>query len=543
MNFPNPPSLFKPDIHQWIYFGGLAIIASSLPNSVFFMSVGQFVIAGNWLIEGKYKEKISQFWSNKPAVILSSIFFIYLFSGFWSESTDAFLTELRKKVPILTLTFLVASSSAIARQKRVRILLLLFLASVVVTSLIGFVLYNPETAKSGREYSPFVSHIRFGMMVVMTIFTTPWLMWRLRADFKGFLVGNKTVTVLITVIVILWLLFYLILLQALSSFVFLGVCLIFSVFYLTKKYSVRWVLWSLSAVCFISIASLLAIILWFHSMIIAKEPVDLEKLPLYTPHGNFYFHDTTHKARENGHLVLVLIAEDELRSEWNRRSSIDYDHYDKLGQHLRFTLFRYMASKGLTKDLDGMQQLAPEDIEAVENGIANYLYLKWPGVLVRIHQTIWEIENYQDGQNLDKHSLAKRFEFWKASITAIRLKPLTGWGAGDLKTAMHYGFNTNKTILSPQYWHNPHNQYLLWAIIFGIPATCVILGLLIYIPLATRNLSLFPNVIFLIILFLSMISEDTLQTQAGLTFFIFFYLLFNFIMPKEKVIGDWESRS
>jgi len=532
MRFPNPSPLLRPIIHQWLFFSGLALIAISLPNSVYFMSVGQFVLAGNWLLEGKYRDKIIRFGKNIPAVLLGSLYLLYLVSGFWSENTQGFLRELRISLPILTLTFLIASTTAKISVKQVWALLVLFIASVVVTSFIGVLIFDAETAQSGREYSPFISHIRFGMMIVLSVFLIPWIIPRLKSDFSDQVLGREKWLIIGGALVIAWLITFLFMMQTLSSFVFLGAGLVFSGLYLVKHYGTKWLLGIVSAAGVLAFTGFFGVIFWLISMITAQNPVDFDNLPTHTPRGNPYHSYLNLKDRENGTLVFFLIAEDELREEWNKRSTFNFDQKDKKGQDLRYTLYRYLASKGLTKDMEGVNQLTQADIEAVENGIANHLYTKWPGLLVRLHQTIWEIEQYRQGREFYRHSLAKRFEFWKAAITAIKLNPVAGWGAGDLMIAMNYGFMENETILKSDFWHNPHNQYLSWAIMLGVPVTLFIILLLVWIPFATKAWNYYPTIIFMFILLLSMLSEDTIRNQAGLTFFIFFYLFFNFILPK-----------
>jgi hypothetical protein len=65
--------LFPANVHKWIYFTGLAAIAVGMPLSAFLMSVGQLVIAGNFLLGGSQVEKFKRFWKNKAAVVAASV--------------------------------------------------------------------------------------------------------------------------------------------------------------------------------------------------------------------------------------------------------------------------------------------------------------------------------------------------------------------------------------------------------------------------------------------------------------------------------------
>ena len=52
--------------------------------------------------------------------------------------------------------------------------------------------------------------------------------------------------------------------------------------------------------------------------------------------------------------------------------------------------------------------------------------------------------------------------------------------------------------------------------------------------------------VFFITLLVSMITEDTIETQAGLSFYVFFYCLFLIIVPHEniqnKIVSNDQNR-
>jgi O-antigen ligase len=87
-----------------------------------------------------------------------------------------------------------------------------------------------------------------------------------------------------------------------------------------------------------------------------------------------------------------------------------------------------------------------------------------------------------------------------------------------------------------------HNQYLAIGVGLGIPALLYFLLTLIY-PLAERIRK--RDILFLsfwLIFFISMFTEDTLETQAGATFAALFWSLFLFsgenrFSPRENQIG------
>ncbi|MFW6351851.1 MAG: hypothetical protein ACOC2E_05655, partial [Bacteroidota bacterium] len=441
MSVINPPSLFPQKIHYGFYLIGMVMIAISLPTSVYFISVGQFVLAGNWIIEGKYKDKVIYFWKQKTAVVFCLIFLLYLTGMLWSTDIDHGIRELRKKIPLLTLTFLIVSAPLGFNALKSNILLLLFGTSVLVSTFIGWVLFDHEASTNLRELSPFISHIRLSLMIVFSIFIFIWMAEKY--PFPKSFTKNAVKYYLVKSLFYIssaWMLFFVLKMQVLTGLAALGAVVFFlSVVFIFQKKN-RALSFIFITLLFLFVGSLLFMIIKFQTMIYEKDKTDLTNLPTHTSSGNPYTHNLSEKLTENGSLVYLYISRNELKEAWNERSDLDFDGKDLNGQILRYTIYRYMASLGLKKDKEGMEKLTDEDIEAIEKGIANHYYTKWPGIISRIHQSVWEIYKYQNGYDSSEHSLAKRIEFWKASWSAIKAKPLFGWGTGDLVIAQHYGF-------------------------------------------------------------------------------------------------------
>jgi hypothetical protein len=246
-----------------------------------------------------------------------------------------------------------------------------------------------------------------------------------------------------------------------------------------------------------------------------------------------YVHDTLSKARENGHFVNLFVSEVELRSEWPKYSSIPFDSLDKRGQHIDRTIIRYLTSKGLTKDSAGLSKLSAHDVSKIEKGIANHTYRF--SFLSRLHQLFWEYESYSITQNPSGHSATMRFEFWKTAILIIKDHPLTGVGTGDVPDAFTEKYEQTQSKLSEKWRLRAHNQFLTFAVAFGIIGLTLILLCMFY-PLRYNENRSFLYLSFFIIAAISMLTEDTIETQAGVTFFAFFtsYLLFQ--RPADKTV-------
>jgi O-antigen ligase len=81
------------------------------------------------------------------------------------------------------------------------------------------------------------------------------------------------------------------------------------------------------------------------------------------------------------------------------------------------------------------------------------------------------------------------------------------------------------TSLIPAYRKHPHNQYLSIGIAFGLLGLLWFVFALLYPLHANRGQLRYIALVFLVIVLLSMITEDTLETQAGVSFVTFFYCL------------------
>ena len=222
-----------------------------------------------------------------------------------------------------------------------------------------------------------------------------------------------------------------------------------------------------------------------------------------------------------------------MKNSWNQRSNCKYGGADKKGQEIKFTLIRYLASRGLTKDSAGVSKLSVSDVSLIENGIANYIYgNKWD-MYPYIYRVLWEIDTYKKGENPSGHSIAQRWIYLNIAKDIIKEHFWFGVGTGDVQKEYNKIYDTRYRNI-PEHWRRrAHNQFLTFWITFGIIGLVIIL-LAFFIPVARRlRSSGYLGYIFLLISILSMLNEDTVETQAGATFISFFYCLF-FLMQQHK---------
>jgi O-antigen ligase len=185
-----------------------------------------------------------------------------------------------------------------------------------------------------------------------------------------------------------------------------------------------------------------------------------------------------------------------------------------------------LASKNLRKDAEGINQLTLDDIRAVEHGVANYKYTNLSSLKGRIYETWWEFDLYKRSGDPNGHSLTQRFEYWKTALAIITENRLIGVGTGDVKAAIDEQYEKSNSTLYKEFRLRTHNQYLSIAIAFGSIGLAWFLFTLIYPMLKQKMLFDYLYITFFIITVISFFTEDTLETQAGATFFAFFNSFF-----------------
>jgi O-antigen ligase len=122
----------------------------------------------------------------------------------------------------------------------------------------------------------------------------------------------------------------------------------------------------------------------------------------------------------------------------------------------------------------------------------------------------------------------QRAEFWKAAYGIFKEHFFFGTGTGDIVDAYKIQYEKMNSHLAPKYRLRAHNQYLTFAATFGIFGLLYFIFALVYPMRALNKTRDFLYITFWLTAALSMITEDTLETQAGITFFAFFNCLYLF---------------
>lgn len=545
------------NIHTRAYFITLVLIAVSLPLSKFAMSITEFLLVGLWLWHGfsfrissrffklsgffsgvyhfmvyllrlageNIVEKFSLFFKNKAAVIISSVYLMHLLGLLYTEDMDYALKDLRIKLPLLLFPIVISTMYPI-RYKQFRLLMLFYISAIFVGTLLGFRLIIQAEFTDIRYTSPYIGSIRFGLNVSFAFFT---LLYFIILD-KGFKNWHKV----LFGITALWFLSYLVLLESVTS---LSIIVLLGVFFLvylslqTKYVALKF------AIILMAVGIPVVIFFSIRSAVINASTgpaVNFSELDQVTALGNPYTHDTIERVVEDGKWVGLYICEPELREAWNKRSSTDYDSYPENSHELRETLIRYMTSRNLRKDAAGVQSLTDKDIRMIEQGVANYHYVENPGLKTRLLKIMMGYEVYKKTGNPSGSSVMQRIEYSKASLDLIRRNFWFGVGTGDIEDKLISQYHSMGSSLKNQYMFHAHNQFLAVFISFGVFGFIWFVFALFYPPWKEKRYGNYFFFTFFVIMIWSMLSDDTLETQAGVTLFAFFYTLLLFGTEKQK---------
>ena len=515
-------SLLSPKYHFYVYVFALCLLAVGLPFSKYLMSLAQIILAVNWMLEGDLKNKFSCFLKNKPAVILSSLLLLHFLGLFYTSDFDYAFKDIRIKMPLFILPLIISTSKFLS-EGLYDLVLKIFVASVFVGTLVStFILFGVYKIHfvDTRGVSIFISHIRFALLICVAFFVSIFYYRRSKQVYEQLMFS----------LLIVWWIIFLILIESLTG---LGTLLLTSfvwiIFYAFKTSSglIRYSSFAIiGIILFIGFYSIVSI----RSENAIKETIpNFSTLENYTKAGNAYEHNEKSTLTENGHLIWIYFCDKELRDSWNLRSKIDYNGNDLKGNYLKNTLVRFLTSKGLRKDADAVSLLSTDEIKAIENGIPNVKYQSMSNFKRRIYETIWEIELYKTTGDANGHSLTQRFEYWKTAFSIIKQNTLLGVGTGDIAKAFDDEYIKINSSLTKQWRLRSHNQYLSITVAFGLIGLCWFLFTLIYPAFKLNMFSDFLYVSFFLIAVISFFTEDTLETQAGVTFYAFFSSFFLFV--------------
>ncbi len=506
-----------------VYFWLLVLLSISLPVSKFVMSTVQFMLITYWVVEGGFGKKLQVLKQKKSILLFATIFIVHVIGLIHTQDLAHGMRDLRIKLPLLGFAIIIGTSRPLA-SKQLKILLLFFCATVTVATFISMAVltglydYPMQNIKS---ISIYISHIRFALMIDMSIFILVY-----------YLIFSKIQTYraerIAAPVVIVWLVIFLFILQSITGIVILFALLLFTVLILIRKIQSRLIrLFCNVLVITFPLTGLSYLMKTYDKEFNIAMP-DSSELDKYTVNNRPYTHDFTNIVIDNQNFMGLYVCEKELKKEWNKRSKIPYTGKDKKGQRLQNTLIRYLTSKGLRKDSIGVSVLNKGDIQAIENGIANYIYRDRTGIYQWVYKIMWQVYHYSKGANPAGWSVVQRFEFLRTAFQIIKQNIWFGVGTGDTEIAFDRQYEIIDSPLPQKYRLRTHNQLVTFWLTLGVFGFLWIIFALIAPVVIEKGFHYYLFNIFFIISMLSMLNEDTLEVQAGVTFFAFFYSLLLF---------------
>lgn len=521
------PGFASDFLRERVFFAGLLLFVIFLPFSEALVSILSVFLLLQALILRSWNHPSVPRGRPVSLLMITSVFLIYILGMGFTRDPAFALYELKKVVFWIVIPVAFYYSPRL-EPPRFNLLLLCFIAAVTAASLEATVrfLFREQLGITGFREIIHISHIRYSFQVILALILAGWFMA------AGTPFPLRVRKALLLVPVMLWLLLFLLLLKSVTGVIaLLGMVW---VFLLVLAFRQRQPLQRgvLAAALVLLVLAPVGYVwkVWhdFHD----SETLDPEQVDCFTLSGNPYSFDFSARDRENGHWVHAYLCVDELRREWNKVSSVDFDSPDGGGYPCSATLIRYMTSKGLRKDSAGVSQLTPTDIKAIERGIANHIYVNRSFSLYpRIYETIWEYDYYTRLGDPNHQSFSQRLEFVKASLLLIGKRPWLGIGTGNWKLAYAEAYHEMNSRLDPDNQGPSHNQYLNYLVKFGVVGFLAIMGVLL-IPLFReghrRNLVFW---LFLVSMGFANFGDANLETHMGLSFFTFYYSLFLWHMP------------
>lgn len=482
-----------------MYVGGLSLIAVGLTTSVFLMNLAWVVLLAGWVAEGGWKAKMARGRESGLLMFFVALFVAHAAGMLWTENWQYGLYDIQKKLPLVAVPLVVLTSPPLGK-KEMRGVMVPYCAAVFVVSLIGMGRYLAIERLPYREIVPFVSHIRFSLNVCLVLTMAFVALAR-----RGVGWWRRVLLVLLMV----WFLFFLLLIRSYTAFVILA---LLPVAYFAKRRVGR-------VVCAAVYGALLLVV---------GSVVGWNVRSYYGPCR------ADGPLVENGRYLFEGVDERSLAEHWPEYSAKPIDSANEYGYTLMSTVVRYLNSKGLEKNGEGLSRLSRHDIENIENGVANEVQTHAFSVRAMVYSMVFEYENYRTTGYIAESSFLQRIELWKASLGVIRDHPLFGVGTGDVVDELHARLKERRSSIAETTKHS-HNQYLSLLMAFGVVG-CVVAVAPLCIKGTKRSGGGWFRVVVWVIVLVSFLTEDTLETLAGVMFVALFVALSGNVA--EDVPGD-----
>lgn len=511
----------KPTLYNTLYSVGFVLLAIGLPLSKWLTGMSIFWIVGAYLVDPRWHLKWQLLKTNKYKLLASStIFIITLLGILYSAPTHYALQDLRHKLPLLLIPFVLAQTTAI-NYRMVKTILHFFVVANLIAILICLVNVVLKHVQEPRSISIFISHIRFSLFICFCVAICTYYYFK-----------NKRYKLYYASAVVVFIAF-LVFLQSLTGIVIIAMLVGGGALYLAVVH--RQIKWLVASA--LTLATLVSVLINKVNTINAGfyyQPNAAPTMPKTTVFNHGYHTTNFGGMYENGASIDSCVNLDELKKYWLLRTGSDsLFSLQSRAKAKHYTVLRFLASKHLTKDARGVLALSNAEIASINRGVANYLYQNKLNPLGRLYELLYEYNNYKMGFTPNGHSVVMRLYFVRTAWYMFTQHKLIGVGTGNIETATRQMYQALQVPLAEKNWFHAHNQLLTFLATFGIIGlSCIVLGWM-YIAKQIGNNKLF--IAFALIIMLSFLNEDTLETQAGVGFYVLILNLFLFeYLPDSK---------
>ena len=502
--------MFPAKVHRTIYIVLVAILGASMVTSVFVANMAWALLGLNWLLEGRWREKWQMARESRLLQAFVGTYLLLLAGMLWTDNVGAGWGTLQVLLPLLVVPIVLLTTKPISGNAR-KAVLAFYMLAVFVVSIIGLVRWITIPDLPHRDIVPYLSHIRYALNCCVVVYLS-----------VGVMLNGTRWQRWVAVPLMAWMLAFMVIIHSYTGLIVLAIVSL--VMLLT-----RWRRWPLIALWVLLVGGAAGVVGYEVKNYYRMVPMAEVPLQEFTANGRPYDH-AQDGIIENGNYIGNYICEEELRTEWNRRSKLDYDGLARSGYSVKSTLIRYLNGLGQTKDSVGVAALSDAQVKAVENGVANPVYEDGNVMRKMVYTMLLEREYYVHMHSVAGFTLLQRLEMWRAATHVIGEHPWFGVGTGDVVDAMDEYLTANDSELAGHRM-NCHNQYL------GIMAAVGIIGFIVVLSLVLRTV--FPLRKFrramsgtlmlpwLLTILISMVTEDTLATLAGILFCTFFLAVRN----------------
>ena len=503
-----------------IYILLLVLLGIGMTTSSFASNLCWVLLLVVWCASGHWREKWQRMKESSLLQFWVVLFLLHVVGLMWSENVSYALFDIQKKLPLIAVPMVVLTERPLGR-KELRMVLGWYMTAVFVVSVIGVARYLTIPDLPYRKIVPYISHIRFALNICMAIVIAfgSIASRMMRCDRRR----TDTVHLVVLCAYILWLGCFLWIIRSYTGILILMIVVpAMLLMFGRKKLSRKVFVGALVSVAVIYVVlGVRIVVLWqdYYRL----QPIATAPLRTETAEGGIYTH-ACDGFIENGNYVNNYLCDEELERSWPERSQRGLQELTPNGYSVYSTLVRYLNACGQPKDAEGVASLREDDVRAIEQGVANPVYIEGAPLRKMVYVMIFERECARF-HSIKDHSVLQRLALWQNGWKVSQAQPLIGTGTGDVVDRCTEQLRQDQSPLAEEGLHI-HNQYLTLLVTFGWIGIAVLAVLFIRVVVRSPLCHKPYYVAHLLILMLSFVTEDTLETLAGILFAVFFASLF-----------------